>query len=331
MGGDLRLNLETQSEFRSRWRPWLRAIGASVVGAMPFDLARRLSHTRILQPYYHLVSDDCVPHFQYCGWFPGVDRFKRDLDYLLRHFKPMDLRDFIVSLRSDKKPADNRFLLSFDDGYREMYEIVRPILLEKGVPATFFVNSASVDNKQLIFYNAVSVAKSRLGVNRLPIEMPFKRQAELAIFCRQEGVDLSSYLQETRPYLSSTQIATMIRDGFTFGGHSVDHAPFVELSHTEQLEQVKSSVEFLRPLGVNYSAFAFPGSDRGSTNALFRELTTELDVSFGTSSGRRDPIRNHFQRTSFETKSGSAAQIVGERWAVEGFRRVMGRNTVMRA
>ena len=43
---------------------------------------------------------------------------------------------------------DRRCLhLTFDDGFRELHDVVAPILLRKGIPATFFVNSAFIDNK----------------------------------------------------------------------------------------------------------------------------------------------------------------------------------------
>ncbi len=311
-------------------RNGLRRCAGVAVSVLPFGLTRRLSASAILFPYYHIVADESVPHFEYCGGCPTPARFTSDLEFLLKHFKPLDLRELIASLKEQRELPGRRFLLSFDDGYREMYEIVRPILLAKGVPAAFFVNSVSIDNKTLVFYNALSLAMSRLGLAKVNRHLAFARRGELEAQCRREGIDLTGYLESRKPYLTSDQIATMIGEGFTFGGHGVDHTPLAELPFEVQMAQVRGSLQFLRPLGVKYSAFAFPGGDRGITSRLFRALSAEVDVSFGTAGGTPDPVRTHFQRTCLEADGSTAQKLVSERLALESYRRLWGTNLVRR-
>jgi hypothetical protein len=52
--------------------------------------------------------------------------------------------------------------LSFDDGLSACYDTIAPILLRKGVPATFFLNPAFIDNKALMFRYKISLCLNAL-------------------------------------------------------------------------------------------------------------------------------------------------------------------------
>src|SRR5208337_1718914 len=85
--------------------------------------------------------------------------------------------------------------------------------------------------------------------------------------------DFSDYLSKNKPYLSSEQISKMIKDGFTFGGHSVEHPFYWLLSLSEQLYQTCESVRFLKEkFQLKYGAFAFPHGDSKVTREFFTEL-----------------------------------------------------------
>lgn len=60
---------------------------------------------------------------------------------------------------------DNGILLTFDDGFRECFDVIRPILLRQRATAVFFVPSEFVDNRTLLFENAVSLCMA--AVERL--------------------------------------------------------------------------------------------------------------------------------------------------------------------
>lgn len=68
------------------------------------------------------------------------DRLRRDIEYLDRNYEIVDLPAVLDSRGS------NRVALTFDDGYRDFYEHVVPILHEYDVPATVFVIADAVDD-----------------------------------------------------------------------------------------------------------------------------------------------------------------------------------------
>ena len=116
----------------------------------------------VILPYYHMVSDESLPHVRPLYQYKNISQFKQDLDFLLTHFKPVSLQDLLNSLGGKTTLPPRSFLLSFDDGFREMAEVVAPILKAKGVPAVFFLNSAFVDNHELCFQQKIALLVDRL-------------------------------------------------------------------------------------------------------------------------------------------------------------------------
>jgi peptidoglycan/xylan/chitin deacetylase (PgdA/CDA1 family) len=90
---------------------------------------------------YHYISD--VP--------PGADRLRRDLTVTPENFRaqlqyladagyhPITLADVYFHLTQGYPLPDKPVVLTFDDGYRDAYEVVFPMLLDYGFPGTFFV------------------------------------------------------------------------------------------------------------------------------------------------------------------------------------------------
>jgi len=90
---------------------------------------------------YHYVSD--IP--------PGADRLRRDLTVTPDKFRaqlqyladagyhPITLTDVHLYLTQGYPLPDKPVVLTFDDGYRDAYEVVFPMLLDYGFPGTFFV------------------------------------------------------------------------------------------------------------------------------------------------------------------------------------------------
>jgi peptidoglycan/xylan/chitin deacetylase (PgdA/CDA1 family) len=201
-----------------------------------------------------------------------VAEFQKDLDYLLKHFEPIDvetLYHFHINKITPEKPV---FHLTFDDGLKEIYEIVAPILLKKGVPATFFINSGFVDNKTLFYRHQHSL---------------------------QHEVD--DFLKIQKPYLTTAQIKELSALGFTIGAHSVDHPYYYEISFEEQLRQTRESLDFVASI-VNQKLrlFAFPFTDFNVSREFFEEIKPNVDLCFGTAGLKNDEILCNLQRIGVE-------------------------------
>lgn len=76
------------------------------------------------------------------GFYDDIppDRFRRDVEYLQSRFDVVDLPAVLSS------GGEKRVALTFDDGYRDFYRHVLPLLREYDVPATVFVLADALEN-----------------------------------------------------------------------------------------------------------------------------------------------------------------------------------------
>jgi peptidoglycan/xylan/chitin deacetylase (PgdA/CDA1 family) len=268
-----------------------------------------------LLPFLHIVGDAAPPHVRHLYTIPSIAKFKSDLEFLCRQCRPLQISELEqLSLRRDQKPCARTFLLSFDDGMREVYDIIVPMLRQQGIPAIFFLNSATIDNRQLMWRHKVSliIDRCRQQPRRIPSEMSIGRGESLGAklkalrftgahiiddIARLLEVDFEDYLRRERPYLTTDQVLKIFNDGFGIGAHSHSHPHFHELALQDQKKQISMSVKFIRALGLPCRYFSFPFRDTGVPTAVFsymREL--DLVLSFGASEARVDSIPFSFQR-----------------------------------
>ena len=271
------------------------------------NLLTFITKKKILLPFYHTVAEQPLPHIKHLYRMKTIEEFQKDLIFLLKHFEPIDaetLHHFHQNKTIPKKPV---FHLSFDDGLKEIFEIVAPILLKKGVPATIFINSGFTDNKALFYRYHASLSIEELSqkgklTNSLKAKIlscTYKNKNDLFQYFSQQQVD--DFLKKEKPYLSSEQIKTLHHKGFTIGAHSIDHPYYYQIPMEERLRQTRESLNFVSSI-VNQKLrlFAFPFTDFNVSKAFFEKIETNVDLSFGTANLKTDEIIFNLQRIEGE-------------------------------
>src|ERR1700730_3474653 len=134
----------------------------SACSILPIQLLKKIAPATTLFPYQHLISDKELLHVKHLYPYKNIRQFKMDLEYLLKHFKPVTVNEIAEAFFAGKKLPGNSFLLSFDDGFREVHEVIAPILYAKGVPAVFFIIPAFLDNQKLFYRCKISLVIEKL-------------------------------------------------------------------------------------------------------------------------------------------------------------------------
>lgn len=285
--------------------------------SLPFLLAHTAGD--ILIPYQHLVSDAAVPWIDALYGFKNKAQFEADLDFLLAGFNPISLTE-LIRLRKEHEPVPaNSFLLTFDDGFKEVYEVAMPVMLRKGVPAALFVNPPFLDNKELFYDLKKGLVLDRLETGptseavcrelaallllndfRLPAikagvrKINYLNQVIAGRLGEVLGLDFDRFLREVKPFMSSVQVKDFISCGFHLGAHSIDHPLYSLIPLGEQLRQTIESLDFVQQkFNLNYRAFAFPHLDSGVGEKFFRKLNQlapgrQPDILFGNTTGKLD-------------------------------------------
>jgi peptidoglycan/xylan/chitin deacetylase (PgdA/CDA1 family) len=194
-------------------------------------------------------------------------------------------------------------LVTFDDGYRDNYEVAFPILRAHGIRAAFFLATAFVGTRRLPWWdqvgNMVRRTEERILRVRHPREVfidlaetpvPEAIETLLRLYKRPETTDPARLLSEieescrvTRPAESAEQLFMTWEDargllagGMAVGSHTHRHEILAKLTRAEQLEECRLSRELLRRnLDLDVDALAFPVGTLGSSTPTTEECLRE--------------------------------------------------------
>lgn len=324
----------------------------------------QLSGAQLFFPVYHLSADHRTPHIDAIYPVRNLKTFEADMDYLLKHFQPIGLPDLMAHLTGREELKGNCFHLTFDDGLKEIYHDVAPILKRKGIPATVFINSDFLDNKDLFYRYKASLLVSLIqSLKEFPKDLDgfknlrgltgtIKTSGDLSTFLMSVKydeqkilddianilqVDFDEFLADYQPYLTSSQVKTLISDGFTIGAHSKNHPEYRFISLEEQLTQTQDCMDVLeRKFDLNYRTFAFPFTDFGVSKAFFDEILypkspdQAFDVSFGSAGIKQDLYANHLHRFPMEGTQLSAASLIKREYLYYLLKVPFGKNRIRR-
>ncbi|AUC86445.1 hypothetical protein CW731_14665 [Polaribacter sp. ALD11] len=293
---------------------------------IPLKLLMKLSGKKNIYPFYHIVNDTngLTKHLYTAK--NKID-FIKDLKYFKKHFNSISLPDLIK--KNDSK--NYRFLLTFDDGLKNFFTTVAPILLKEKIFAINFLNSNFIDNKELFFrfkanllINEISKQKlifnQKAKLNQI-IDKPILSYLKNATYNDDKKINkiaeilnfsFSEFLEKEKPYLSTKQINDLINKGFYFGGHSKSHPYYANIDFKDQYIETLESVNYIqKKFNLKYKFFSFPFSDNNVSKKFFKKMNEENIITFGTAGLKDDTnILNHYQRIPMEYNSKYSAETI---------------------
>jgi len=300
----------------------------------------KISQQKLLLPFYHVVSNHDLPHIAELYPIRNTNTFKEDLKFFTTHYTAITMQELNEQVKNQQSFNKPSFHLTFDDGLKEMLTVVAPILKEQGIPATFFINSAFVDNKDLFYRYKASLLIHHLKKHppsailekemlevlaSAGIQQSNLRDRLLAVTYAHRNIldrmaaliqyDFAAYLNTHQPYLTTEDIFKLKEMGFTIGAHSIDHPEYQYISLQEQLRQTKESMLFLKKaFDLPYAYFSFPFSDENVSKAFFEEIFSSTDsvadLSFGISGLKKDSFPRHLHRFPMEGNQQSAEALI---------------------
>jgi len=333
---------------------------AQLLDFVPLQLLISLCRQKVIVPVYHTVSDEKSIHIRHLYSVRTIRQFKKDLDFLLREYHPMDIKALLQYAVSGRQPERQGFILTFDDGLREIYDIVAPILIDRGVTAIFFVNPSFVDNKDLFYRYKASLLKEAMLTRSLsPVQVklirdlvgqsgiPFDREGRYILNIKYKGkavldkiadvlnVDFNEFLLVQKPYMTSIQLEELSKLGFLIGAHSLDHPNYSEIAPADQLNQTRQSISMVcREFTQQYRLFAFPFTDDGISvsffDSVFDPVNPLADLTFGTAGVKKDIVCRNIQRIPFENGAYSAEEMIKGEYLYYILKAPFGKNLIRR-
>ena len=277
---------------------------------------------------YHRIGDAAGSLFDPHLFSATAEGFDRQVTFLKQNFDVIGLNDLDQALA---QPRGQFVMLTFDDGYRDNFELAYPILKSHGVPATFFIATGFLDRPHMPVWDELAwmlrttSVKSLAANEWLPTsvclaDQPFRRL--LAVY-KSLGTELTEmYLDFLADALGTGRCPEslacdqwmtwdMLREmqagGMTFGGHTVNHPILSNATADQQDWEVgECRRRLIDELGRPIDAFSYPNGKRGDFNEFTRAALRSHGYrwAFSYSGGHCHPGHpDHFDlpRTAVET------------------------------
>ena len=263
---------------------------------------------------YHLVFPDATLKD---AWNAGkvimLSDFKRHITWLKKRFHIVSLEKYLDDQRQNAAHAHRNITITFDDGYRNTFELVSPFLVEENVPTTFFVTTSHLTDGALlwfVYFNALCFEKSyeKLIINAEMYPLTSEKACFIAWrtlinLARTSGDAIAFSRNYTRNYplpeniiqkylgLTVKQISRIgASQILELGGHTNSHPYLNQISCDQQLNEMlenkrileeisKKEVLYFAYTGGVYNADSLAAVERVGFTAAFavkpRQLGTE--------------------------------------------------------
>ncbi len=300
-----------------------------------FTGLRKLLQRDIYVINYHSIKGIDVDPYIKNEVYRTQEEFEKDIVFYLKHFNIISAVDLIDIINNGRPIQKNSLILTFDDGLRVNLDIHIPILKRHNVPATFFLNSAFIDNKDLHFARKKNLILQKIHDDKADLlsaylsdhkmyngevsasikAINYREKVHLEELAKMLKIDFKAYLLENAPYLSSEEIRCIIDEGFFIGAHSIDHPRYTELSLEEQVHQTVESLRFVTErFNLTYRLFAFPYEDTMLTKEFYSRIRPYVDLTFGTKGFVDDSIDFSIQRSEVESTQLPAVEALKYRF-----------------
>jgi peptidoglycan/xylan/chitin deacetylase (PgdA/CDA1 family) len=284
----------------------------------------------VLALIYHRIGDGRQSYFDRSLFSATPDAFDAQVAFVARYCEVIGPTEIEEARRSGR----GRYaMLTFDDGYRDNFDIALPILRSHGITATLFPTTGFLDCPRLSWWDQIAWmvrSSPRKGIPQgewLPapviFDEPDRERAVSVLLARYKA--LSG--EQAEPFLDFVGDATgsgrpdeshastlwmnwdMVRElnsaGMSIGGHTVSHPRLIQLGDEEQRAEIAGCAGRLRAeLGHPMTVFSYPGGVfNEATHACLRELGVEYGFTASGGYSRFDGNWNSYsiRRTSVDT------------------------------
>ena len=284
------------------------------ISFVPKVVNYKKSSVRIV--YYHIISNN-NPEYYFPNKALGVEDFRRQIKFFKKNFQVIKL-DEALNLAFEGKSLKNKLVITFDDGFKENYSVIAPILDEEKISATFFMISSCLDNKDLMWRNKVLLFEKyktedirnvlyglsedfnlpKVKENQSILEWSFsawpmniKEDIVNRLWKLAMPMKISEYLEKHTPYCTSKEVKELHDSGFGIGSHSHTHPIFSKLTYEDFSDEILTCASRLSSIiGDDVFTFSYPFGNRASKD--FEDKFHAMQPNNWTFLGTKNRLNN---------------------------------------
>jgi len=225
---------------------------------------------------FHYVTRD----FNYFHF--DVDEFENTIKELIKHYRIIGLIELYDRIE-EKKELKNCIMLTFDDGTKDHYKYVYPILKKYNVPGVFFISS-NIIKGEILDIHIIHQLFAKVGVEKLyddlveelkkreivindkefittkfdEYKMKYVKQLLQFILSREQRTEIiNTFIKKYKIseksedyYITNEELKEMKNNNMQFGLHTKSHVRLDRLSLVEQREEIIENYKLLTNMEI---------------------------------------------------------------------------------
>ena len=281
------------------------------VRSLPF----RRNHLTVLT--YHRVADIDSSTYPFDSDIISTDTvgFEKQIALLCRYYQPITFATLHRHMHEGAPLPPEPLIITFDDGYSDVYRNALPILKRYGVPATVFLITDSIGTSAPFWFERVAYLIKRttahqvtlpaLGIQISPLTPANRQSACQMILGRLKAVpdtlriealeQLDSLLPISIPEdasalvrpLSWSEARELHREGIELGSHTATHPILSRLAQGSlEAEITGSRRRIAEEIGAEPLTLAYPVGVPGAFDERVMTATARAGYSFAVTAVR---------------------------------------------
>lgn len=256
---------------------------------------------------YHRIGDASASELSRSLFSASPDLLDRQLRFLSRHFELIDPAALEQGLGRGR---GRRVLVTFDDGYRDLYEQAAPVLRAHGVRVLMFLCTGFLDGTAGAWWDEIAWMLRRAGSSTLPDGPWGPAGLDLSSTGLEQTIDAVTRAYWDLPavrgpaFLDDLATATgagrrpsssgdwvtwemareMQAEGHMIGGHTRTHPLLSRIDPSSQQEEISGSLDRLdAELGRRPTTMAYPVGTRAAFDEHSRRAAHAAGIQFAFS------------------------------------------------
>lgn len=246
--------------------------------------------------------------------------FREHLDWLRKRARFVHESE-LPDLRPGGQP---KLMLTFDDGYSDVHDVIAPLLEELKIPAIFFVAPGMLDRRSLGGWDRIAYLVKKFpgksfrfrgkefslerGTRNVYVTLghwnqdalPDQSDEFVAELAAALGLPVPSVEAQSAELLTWDQVRDLERRGFTIGCHGFSHRVLSSLSLDDQNDEILLGRARLTAEGLKTRSFAYPYGDPYTYSWETRDFVRKAGFEFIFSFSGRAPRVRTLDRTQID-------------------------------
>lgn len=295
---------------------------------------------------YHRIAglNQSDTPFNHTMFGPTPDVLRQELTWMKAYGTPVSESELISAMKGETKLPRHAFMVTFDDGYRDNYDLALPILRELNIPAIFFIPTQAIEERSLGWWEHVYwylkqttkteiTLRGRTYVVPQPVtelgdtfnsQLKFGSAEENATFLNElaAACDVAPPPKELcdKELMTWDQVRDCPSHGITIGAHTHSHRVLATLDVEMQRQELTTSKRLLEErLGQEVRSMAYPVGGyehfNQETMVLARQCGYNLAFSFLTGTNQIGSLESYdIKRLDRQTDRSILAGVFAMPW-----------------